>query len=65
MRKRHSSRIVTFCITKTTSTAGGYDYILWQKAPLTNLVMVQNGIAVPLQFIITGEAAVQSGNFLV
>lgn len=27
--------------------------------------LVQNGIAVPLQFIVTGEAAVQSGNFLV
>ena len=49
MRKRHSSRIAAF-------------YVLWQKDPLTNLVLIGDGIAVIVCAVVTGEAAVQGSN---
>ena len=42
-------------------TAGGYDYILWQKAPLTNLVMIADAIGLVVHVIVTAQAAVKSG----
>ena len=42
-------------------TAGGYDYILWQKAPLTNLVMVTDAVTLTFQIIVTGKPLIEEG----
>ena len=35
-----------------------------QRNPLTNLVLVKDRVAIPLKFIVTGEAAIQSRDLI-